>query len=828
MADLQLSIVCQALDKVSAPFRSMDKATQSLRSSVKATAERLKGLNQTSQNLKSFEKLKDASDRNAQTLRKAQMAAQMMALQLRDAQQQLKATENPTKEMQSATRKMREEMIAAANQVKKLKERGTDLAQQSQETRQKLLAVGVDTRNTAAAHRKLAADMDRVRAVAAKEADALRKIHERMEALNKAKAKYAKSMELAGNMSLTGQAGLNAGRQVLGGLQQVMAPGITFENSMSKVQALTRVDKASAEFAKMSALAQELGATTMFSATEAADGMGFLAMAGFKVNDILSAMPGMLDLAKASGVDLARTADIASNILSGFGMEASQMDKVGDVLTATFTQANVDLEMLGQTMKYVAPIAKAAGMSLEEAAAMAGLLGNIGIQDSQAGTALRAIQTRMANLKGPVGDAFDALKINAHDAQGNVRNMVELLAEVAEKTEGMGSGERLKIFTDIAGMEAGSAFTALVEKGGSGEIRKFANSMMQIDGYSHRVAKTMGDNVVGALDEVSSAWEGLNITLFESQSGPLRELLLSVAEMISGLNKWTKENPKLTATLVKAAAVLGTLLVASGGLMQIMAGILGPMALVKMSVTALGIKFGFLNATMWANPIGVVIAACVALAGVIYMIYDNWGGIVTWFTAKLDRVSAAFDEGFVQGVWTLFKEFNPTTIWLESIDGMINYLFGIDLKSWFMQQIKGITDAMPDWFKDMVGIEIPEFNLEEAVALREAGDKVPKPPESLAGPRIEALTGPRAIKAARLDEAGFAGPRPELSDSRAYLRTVAAQNTTNNNAVDNSTTTITIVTQPGQDNQAIGNDLMRQLEDRRGKRSPAAALYDLP
>ena len=828
MADLQLSIVCQALDKVSAPFRSMDKATQSLRSSVKATAERLKGLDQTSQNLKSFEKLKDASDRNAQTLGKAQMAAQMMAMQLRDAQQQLKATAEPTKEMQSATRKMRDEMIAAANQVKKLKERGTDLAQQSQAMGQKLRAVGVDTRNTAAAHRKLAADMDKVRAVAGKEADALRKVQARMEALNKAKAKYAKSMELAGNMSLTGQAGLNAGRQVMGGLASVMAPGITFENSMSKVQALTRVEKASAEFAKMSALAQELGATTMFSATEAADGMGFLAMAGFEVNDILSAMPGMLDLAKASGVDLARTADIASNILSGFGLEASQMDKVGDVLTATFTRANVDLEMLGDTMKYTAPIAKSFGTSIEDAAAMSGLLGNIGIQGGQAGTALRAIHNRLAAEPSTVRDAYSALNIEARDAAGNMRPMVDLLAEVAQKTEKMGSGERLQIFKDLAGMEAGSAFAALVEKGGSGEIQKFSQSIKDLDGISHRVAKTMGDNVTGALDEVSSAWEGLNITLFESQSGPLRELLLSIAEMITGLNNWTKENPKLTATLVKAAAVLGTLLVASGSFMTILAGILGPMALVKLAVTTLGIKFGFLNATMWANPIGVVIAACVALAGVIYMIYDNWGGIVTWFTEKLNRVSAAFDEGFVQGVWTLFKEFNPTRIWLEAFDGMINYIFGIDLSGWFMRQIKEMADAMPDWFKEMVGMEIPEFTAEQAVALRDVGDKVPKPPESLAGPRIEALTGPRAIKAARMDDAGFSGPRPELSDSRAYLRTVAAQNTTTNSAVDNSNTTITIVTQPGQDNQAIGNDLMRQLEARRGQRSPAAALYDMP
>ena len=156
---------------------------------------------------------------------------------------------------------------------------------------------------------------------------------------------------------------------------------------MSRVQALTRLDKGSAELAALRAQARKLGADTMFSATEAAEGQAFLGMAGFDAKQIQAAMPGLLDMAKAGDTDLGRTADIGSNILGGFGLAAEEMSRVSDVLTQTMTTSNVTLEMLGETMKYVAPQARAAGASLEEMAAMTGLLGNVGIQSSQAGTA---------------------------------------------------------------------------------------------------------------------------------------------------------------------------------------------------------------------------------------------------------------------------------------------------------------------------------------------------------------------------------------------------------------------------------------------------------
>src|SRR5699024_4230767 len=164
----------------------------------------------------------------------------------------------------------------------------------------------------------------------------------------------------------------------------------------------------------------------------------YLAMAGFDTERIIGAMPGLLGLAAAAGADLGRTSDIASDILSGFGIEAENMGQVSDVLAKAMTTSNTTLETLGETMEYVGPIAREAGMSLEEPAAMAGLLGNVGIKGSEAGTAMRAMLLRLAAPTGAAAKALDGLGVEVLYVEGNVRNMVELMGEMGNDTRQMG------------------------------------------------------------------------------------------------------------------------------------------------------------------------------------------------------------------------------------------------------------------------------------------------------------------------------------------------------------------------------------------------------
>ena len=253
-----------------------------------------------------------------------------------------------------------------------------------------------------------------------------------------------------------------------------------FESSIARVGALANIEKTSKEFELLNKTALNLGASTEWSATQIAEGMQFLTMAGFRANETILAMPGLLSLATAGATDLATTANIASNIMGGFDLKATDtvdgllaMQYTADTMAKVITSANVDIKMLGETMKYVAPDAKTAGMSLQETAAMAGLLGNIGIQASQAGTAMR---TMISRLSAPPSEARKALKllgIETKDSVGNLKSLPSLLAEVSKATKGLGSADQIGYMSKIFGLEAKTASSKLIDFAGDGRLSKY-------------------------------------------------------------------------------------------------------------------------------------------------------------------------------------------------------------------------------------------------------------------------------------------------------------------------------------------------------------------
>lgn len=223
-----------------------------------------------------------------------------------------------------------------------------------------------------------------------------------------------------------------------------------FEQSMNKVSAISGAT--GADFDMLRNKAKELGATTSFSASQAADGMSFLAMAGFEANEIVSAMPGVLNLAAAGNMDLATSADIASNILTGFGMTAEESNRMVDILAKTFTSSNTNLVQLGEAMKYVAPVAHGFGVSVEETAAIVGMLSDAGIQSSMAGTTLR-------NIIVTLGEASDELGFSMYDATGAMLPMADILDRLTEKTGGAQQA------VDLFGNRAGPGLISLLDQG---------------------------------------------------------------------------------------------------------------------------------------------------------------------------------------------------------------------------------------------------------------------------------------------------------------------------------------------------------------------------
>lgn len=338
----------------------------------------------------------------------------------------------------------------------------------------------------------------------------------------------------------------------LGGL--AIKTGMDFEASMNKVAAVTGAS--GDEIDALSGLAREMGSTTKYSASEAADALGFLGMAGFDSAQMTEALPGVLNLATAGSLELADAADIASNVLSGYGMDVSDLSRVNDVLASTASSSNTSVQMLGETMKYAAPVANAAGLEFEETAAMAGLMGNAGIQASQAGTALRGGISRLLNPTKQVSSALEGLGVSVTDSNGQLRPMADIMGDL--ESAGASTSDMIQIF----GQEAGPAFMAVLSQGND-ELRKFTGELRNSDGAAAQMAETMGSGAKGSFASLKSAAEELLLTI--SDAG----LLTGFQAIVEGLTSIVRGAGQVSPAVTQVAVVLGVLLAAVGPLLFI-------------------------------------------------------------------------------------------------------------------------------------------------------------------------------------------------------------------------------------------------------------------
>ncbi len=339
-----------------------------------------------------------------------------------------------------------------------------------------------------------------------------------------------------------------------------------FESAMSKVQAITRAN--GTEMQMLTDNARMLGETTQFSATQAADAMSYLGMAGWNANQIIAGMPGLLALAAAGGTDLARTADIVSDDLTAFGLSADQAGHMADVFAVTATRTNTNVEMLGETMKYAAPVAKAFGASMEETAALAGLMANSGIKASQAGTALRSGFLRLAGPPKKASQAMQELGMSMSDitAQQNEakaaleslgismsdmngpRKMSAILTELRDKTAGLGQEEKLATLKMIFGTEAATGWLAVLDAGPD-VFDDLVNQMENSDGEAQKMADTMMNNTKGAMIQLKSATEGLAISVGNVFLPSIKSALQAVAGMAAAASKWVKAHEGVVASI---------------------------------------------------------------------------------------------------------------------------------------------------------------------------------------------------------------------------------------------------------------------------------------
>ena len=392
-----------------------------------------------------------------------------------------------------------------------------------------------------------------------------------------------------------------------------------FESAMNQVAAVSGAT--GKDFKDLENLAKQLGETTSFSASQAAEGMSFLAMAGLEVNDILQSMPGVLNLAAAGQMDLAQASDIASNILTGFGKDASEMNQAVDVLAKTFTSSNTNLVQLGEAMAYVAPVAASAGLQFEEVSAAVGLLGNAGIQASMAGTSLRGAISRLLNPTSEAQKILDELGITALDASGKIRPLNEIIQMLEES--GATTGQIMQLF----GQYAGPGMSALVSQG-SDALRSLTSELENSGGTAQKIADKQLEGLNGSLKRLQSAFEGLMITIAES--GLLDAATALITDLTNAVGKLAVKFRNLSPDSQKMAVAIAAVTAA-----------IGPLLLVVSSIVK---SFSVLSGIVLSTT-GVVIGVVAGLV-VLYYKFDDVRRIVNAVGETfLDFIQLSFNVG---------------------------------------------------------------------------------------------------------------------------------------------------------------------------------------
>ena len=330
-----------------------------------------------------------------------------------------------------------------------------------------------------------------------------------------------------------------AGAGIGYGIYDTIKTYMDFEAQMKKVQAISGAS--GSEFEALTAKAKEMGAATQFSATEAGQALEYMAMAGWKTDDMLSGISGIMDLAAASGEDLGKVSDIVTDALTAFGLKASDSAHFADVLAAASSNSNTNVGMMGETFKYVAPIAGALGYSAEDTAVAIGLMANAGIKGSDAGTALRATMTRLVDPPKDAAEALNALGISVRNSDGTMKPFMQTMKELRSKFGGLSQAEKAQMASSIAGQEAMSGFLAIVNASDS-DFEKLTDSIYNADGAAAKMAATMNDNLKGDLKALSSVWESFQLEIMSGKGGDgLRSFVQGVKTDLEKFTSYIKD-----------------------------------------------------------------------------------------------------------------------------------------------------------------------------------------------------------------------------------------------------------------------------------------------
>lgn len=426
--------------------------------------------------------------------------------------------------------------------------------------------------------------------------------------------------------------------------------GMEFEQQMNRVSAISGAT--GDDLAKLEKQAIDLGASSVFGATEVAQSQEMLASAGLTTNEILAATPGIMDLAAVSGGDMALASEAAATAMNQFGLEASESAHVADVFAKAAADTNAETSDMAEALKYAGPVAGALGISLEETAAAIGIMSDAGIKGSQAGTTMRGALTRLVKPTKKARDTMDELGLSFFDAQGNMLPFGEIIGQLQGKLGGLTQEQKQQAITTLFGQEAMSGMLALIGSA-PGEFDALTESLENSDGSAKTMADTINSGLAGAVEQLKGSLESAAIVISQTLGPMIEQLAVYISGLVDAFNTLSPAQQENIVKWALIAASAGPILLILGKLIAIITTVVGwfftfggaiqaAVVAFQAGSTALGaLKIGMLALT---GPVGWVVIGILALIAAGVLLWQNWDIVKQKLTELKDKFIADWTE----------------------------------------------------------------------------------------------------------------------------------------------------------------------------------------
>ncbi|MGO3413258.1 MAG: phage tail tape measure protein [Kluyvera intermedia] len=631
--NLKLEVLLKAVDQATRPFKAIQTASKSLSGDIRTTQQTLRDLNGQASKIDGFRKTSAQLAVTGQSLAKAKQEAEALATQFKN-------TERPT----AAQARVLESAKRAADG---LQTKYNSLTQSVKRQQTELGKAGINTRNLSNDESRLKNNISTTTAQLNRQREALARVSAQQAKLSRIKSRYESGQKLAAgarNVGMAG-AGMATAGVVAGGA--VLKPGFDFSLKNSELQAVLGLDKESADMKALKGQARTLGDNTAASADDAAAAQIIVAKSGADKDGILAQTPAILNMSLANKESMEDNAKLLIGTKSAFGLGDDKATHIADVISMTMNKSQATFSGLSDSLTYVAPVAKNAGVSLEETAAMIGSLHDANITGSMAGTGSRAVLSR---LQAPSGKAFDAIKelgVKTMDNKGNTRPIFSILKEMQASFEKnkLGTGQRSEYMKAIFGEEASSSASVLMAAAASGKLDNLTRLIKDSDGKTAELVEVMQNNLGGDFKEFQSAYEAVGTDLYDQQEESLRKLTQTATKYVLQLDGWIQKNKGLAQTIgLIAGGALG-LIAAIGGIglvaWPVIAGINAIVAAAGVLWTVLTVAGSAIVTVLGAITLPVVAVAAAVIAGAL-LIRKYWEPISAFFGGVIEGLISAF------------------------------------------------------------------------------------------------------------------------------------------------------------------------------------------